>query len=123
MEQQVNNNNTSVLDVESSLYELFVYGKLILLLNYTTLCCTWKLYGPMKRSTFQNQNNLSRFDRWYHKWYNSAFIKHLAPHRWEYWDNIIEPATAEAYNVRVLVCLPELFWHVCTLNTLNKLVI
>ena len=45
-----------------------------------------------------------------------AFIKHLTPHRKEYWGNLIEPVTAEAYGARASAFLPKLILYGCASN-------
>ena len=39
---------------------------------------------------------------------NDGLIKHLLPHKKEYYVNVIQSVTAEACIVRVLTCLPKL---------------
>ena len=38
-------------------------------------------------------------------------ITHLSSYRRERWGNIIEPASAETYGVRVFVCLPTFIFY------------
>ena len=49
-----------------------------------------------------------------------ALIGYLLLYRREYWVNVIEPVTAEVYDVIVLVCTLKLISHICTSNIKKK---